>query len=276
MRRRAPRAATAAPASGASTPHADVAAAATPQATTASAAALGTRHPGNADPRTKLALVIVLNAVALTPGPDPIGWTIWALCAAVLAWFRRWRMLAVLACAYLGLQVLAALLVPLGHPAATTIAVGLLVAARYMLPVGLAMALYASTRGSELIAGLRALRVPEALVVPLAVTYRFIPTVGAEAQAIVAALRLRGGSRLGPLTALEYVFAPLITTVLRIGEELTAASLTRGLGARTGADGQPIRPTSIAQIGFRWVDGLWIVCALMPIAMLFGSAWLPL
>lgn len=226
------------------------------------------RRLGNADPRTKLGLLMVLGTLALMPGPAAVAAAIFVLCAAGLAWFRSWGMLAGLTAAYIGLSAAGAGLVLLAHPVATTIGVGLLVAAKYTLPVGLALVFYASTRGSELIAGLRALRLPEALVLPVAVTYRFIPTVAAEGRAIIAAIRLRGGSRLGPLTALEYVLAPLITSVLRIGDELTAASLTRGLGARRPADGTAVRPTSIAPIGFTGADLLWAGLGLIPAALM--------
>lgn len=47
---------------------------------------------------------------------------------------------------------------------------------------------------------------------------------------------------------------PMITSSIRIGEELSAAALTRGLGA-------PVKRTNICHIGFRVQDGiLLMVC----------------
>ena len=45
----------------------------------------------------------------------------------------------------------------------------------------------------------------------------------------------------------EYRLVPLMVSVVKIGDELSAAALTRGLGA-------PVRRTNVCQIGFHFQD----------------------
>ena len=50
-----------------------------------------------------------------------------------------------------------------------------------------------------------------------------------------------------PAALIEYRFIPLMISVVKIGEDLSAAALTRGLD-------NPIRRTNITQIGFTHYD----------------------
>ena len=57
---------------------------------------------------------------------------------------------------------------------------------------------------------------------------------------------IRFGGR-HPLLMVEYRLVPLMVSVVKIGDELSAAALTRGLGA-------PVRRTNVCQIGFHFQD----------------------
>ena len=50
-----------------------------------------------------------------------------------------------------------------------------------------------------------------------------------------------------PFLMVEYRLVPLMVSVVKIGDELSAAALTRGLGA-------PVRRTNVCQIGFHFQD----------------------
>ena len=67
-------------------------------------------------------------------------------------------------------------------------------------------------------------------------------------------MRMRGIRLGGKKTTkiLEYRFIPMMICSVKIGEELSAAALTRGLGA-------PVRRTNICHIGFRVVDIILIL-----------------
>lgn len=53
--------------------------------------------------------------------------------------------------------------------------------------------------------------------------------------------------RKNPFLMIEYRLVPLMVSVVKIGDELSAAALTRGLGA-------PVRRTNVCQIGFHFQD----------------------
>lgn len=62
------------------------------------------------------------------------------------------------------------------------------------------------------------------------------------------AMKIRGITTLrSPIKMLEYRIVPLMVSIAKIGEELSAAALTRGLGA-------PQKRTNICAIGFGALD----------------------
>ncbi|MDY5588710.1 MAG: energy-coupling factor transporter transmembrane component T [Arcanobacterium sp.] len=109
----------------------------------------------------------------------------------------------------------------------------------------------------ELVAGLRSLRIPVAVTVPVVVLLRFVPMVVREYRAVREAMALRGlqlGWRalLHPLRYLELVLVPLLASCARIADEMTAAGMVRGLGSK-------IRPSTLKQLRFNWLDLLWLL-----------------
>ena len=111
---------------------------------------------------------------------------------------------------------------------------------------------------------------PRTITIPMSVMFRLFPTIGAEWKSIRRAMGMRGislgGVRAGLL--LEYQMVPMMTSSIRIGEELSASALTRGLGA-------PVKRTNICRIGFRVQDFFFLfLCSaafLIWILSLFGA-----
>ena len=103
------------------------------------------------------------------------------------------------------------------------------------------------------------LHVSEKVLIPLAVIFRFFPTMGEEYCAIRDAMRMRGIrlGRVGPEALFTYRVVPLVIQIVKIGDELSAAALARGLGA-------PVVRTRAKHVGF----GGWDVLAL---ALCVGS-----
>ena len=108
-----------------------------------------------------------------------------------------------------------------------------------------------TTTVSEFIAAMEKMHVSQKITIPLAVMFRFFPTVVEEASSINKAMSMRdikfGGSKVFKM--IEYRLIPMMTCSVKIGQELSAASLTRGLGA-------PVKRTNICKIGFGWADFL--------------------
>jgi len=118
-----------------------------------------------------------------------------------------------------------------------------------LLPtIFLARYIISTTKVSEFMAAMQRMHVTDKLTIPISVIFRFFPTIGEEYRAINDAMRMRGiafgGRKMGE--AVEYRMVPLIASCSIIGEELSAAAMTRGL--EVGA-----KRTCIWQIGF----GIW-------------------
>lgn len=114
--------------------------------------------------------------------------------------------------------------------------------------------LISTTQVSEFVAAMQKMHVSEKIIIPFSVMFRFFPTVSEEASAISCAMRMRGiglkGLSRNPGAVLEYRLVPLMISVVNIGNELSAAALTRGLGNMK-------KRTSACTIGFGAADVLF-------------------
>lgn len=141
------------------------------------------------------------------------------------------------------------------------------IATRFLPSVVLGMYVVSSTTVSEFTAAMQRLHISEKLIIPLSVMFRFFPTVGDEFQSINSAMRMRGigfGSKnVGKM--LEYRLIPLLTCSVKIGDELSAAALTRGLGGN-------VKRTNVCEIGFHIQDILMILLCFSAFFMLILSS----
>ena len=122
--------------------------------------------------------------------------------------------------------------------------------------------LISSTSISEFIGAMERMHITEKIVIPMSVIFRFFPTISEEYQAIRDAMKMRG-IRFGgknPFLMLEYRLVPLMVSVVKIGDELSAAALTRGLGA-------PVKRTNVCQIGFHVQDLIAILFCVICFAL---------
>ena len=101
-----------------------------------------------------------------------------------------------------------------------------------------------TTTVSEFVAAMERLHLPQQITIPMSVMFRFFPTVAEEWSAIGDAMRMRG-VRFG---------GGMICSV-KIGEELSQAALTRGLGG-------PVKRTNICKLGFHVQDVIFLLICL--------------
>ena len=117
-----------------------------------------------------------------------------------------------------------------------------------------------STTASECITALGRMHIGRQITIPLSVLFRFIPTMQEESAAIKDAMRMRevqfGTKKFwqNPAALIEYRFIPLMISVVKIGDDLSAAALTRGLD-------NPVRRTNITKVGFTGWDLLAVLIA---------------
>lgn len=110
-----------------------------------------------------------------------------------------------------------------------------------------------TTKVSEFVASMERLHISQKVVIPFAVMFRFFPTIAEEYHFIQDAMRLRNISiRKGPVAMLEYRLVPLIVSIVKIGDELSAAAITRGLGGKN-------KRTSYCKVGFGISDVLLLL-----------------
>lgn len=124
--------------------------------------------------------------------------------------------------------------------------------------------LLSTTSVSEFISAMKRMYMPDKITIPLSVIFRFFPTVAEESSSISDAMRMRGikfGSK-NPLHLIEYRIIPLMISIVKIGDELSAAALTRGLGS-------PKKRTNICKIGFHMQDVFVIAVCIFCFAAYF-------
>ncbi len=139
-----------------------------------------------------------------------------------------------------------------------------------MLPVILlASYILKTTTVGEFVEAMQRMRLTDKITIPFTVAFRFLPTIAEESRSIKYAMKMReiefGSKRFfkEPAMLLEYKMIPLIISVVKIGEELSAAALTKGLGANN-------KRTSIARVGFTINDflTLFVISVLTALAIL--------
>lgn len=220
---------------------------------------LGAREGFWLDPRTKVVMLVCANVTLLASGYSLVGFALKsaavAVAVALLAQAGRRAFAFGFSTAFLASLVLellneGVLLEALGATSPLAVLLRLVTAMVLSFLPGTVFAyyLFATTTVSEFVAAFERLRLPQKVIIPFAVVFRFFPTVLEEYRSIRDAMHLRGvGWRCGPVAMVEYRLVPLIVSLVKIGDELSAASVARGLGGEA-------RRTSRCQVGFGAAD----------------------
>lgn len=214
-----------------------------------------------ADPRTKLFLTVTVSTIMIAGGTGGLMNLVrpcLMMCPIIfLLLSRKWAAAARFAVTYVILFALELTVLPLLTGTWDFIlgaAVGIYT---HMLP-GFIMGYYlvSTTTVSEFVAAMERMHTPQTIVIPVSVVFRFFPTVKEEYAAIRDAMKMRGITTLrNPMKMLEYRVVPLMISIAKIGEELSAAALSRGLGS-------PQKRTNICKIGFGPMDAFFFLLAL--------------
>lgn len=213
------------------------------------------------EPRTKLYLLVVFSIVMIDGKTDGISFwmkPILALVPFLLLFFSRRKKVAIIYLLIFTASWLANIFLLPYMGTVATIIVSLIsqMGIRWFPCAMMGYYLFATTRVSEFILALQKMHIPESFIIPFSVMFRFFPTVYEEADSISNAMRMRGitGKNFlkNPSAMLEYRLVPLMMSVVTIGNDLSAAALTRGLG-KNG------KRTSICTIGFQAKDYLFML-----------------
>lgn len=213
------------------------------------------------DPRTKIFLLVAINVVMMTgkiTGIFVFVRIIFALIPLLLMIREKWYRPSLLYFfAYLYVFILEGYTlrdipkIPLIILLFTT---GLI--SRFLAGLMMAYYMMKTTTVSEFVTSMECMHIPKVIVIPFAVMFRFFPTIKEEWLDIKNAMKMRGIGLAGrnPMDVLEYVMVPILMSVSRIADELSAASMTKCLSV----DG---KRTHIAHIGLSVPDVMLIICA---------------
>lgn len=226
------------------------------------------------DPRTKIVLLFAVSTVLLLGGNGPamfaVRTTMLLFPFALLAVSGRVRVAVLMLTAYLGTYALAVFATPaLSGVANAFVVASATVVSRFVPTLALAYFVFTTTTVSEFMAAMARMRMPDWITIPLSVLFRFFPTLGEEARAIGATMRMRGISPLrNGVAYVECALVPLMSCAVSIGEDLSAAALARGLGG-------PVKRTNVCTIGLGATDVVVIAVSAAATAVLAASLAFP-
>ena len=107
-----------------------------------------------------------------------------------------------------------------------------------------------TTKIDEFISAMQKMHIPDGITISLAVVMRFFPTIKEEYLAISDAMKMRGISlgRGSIVKMIEYRMIPLLFSCVNIGDELSAAAITKGLGGKIKRTSVAVLKTGAADI----------------------------
>ncbi len=216
----------------------------------------------NLDPRTKLILLIIVNIIVFHSTNSYLSFLMIGIICSLFLLNKKYKVALCSLIFYFLFTLVIIYVIP--YMTGILVYVLLILLTIYkLLPIMLMGAyLILTTNVSEFIASLEKIHMPQEIIIPLAVFFRFIPTVFHEGKSISDAMKMSG---LGlnvknivtrPLKMLEYWFIPLIMSIVKTGDELSAAVLTRSMD-------NPVQRTNICKIGFHLIDFIYLIIAVI-------------
>jgi energy-coupling factor transport system permease protein len=189
----------------------------------------------NLDPRTKIVILAILSFMVFNDVSLYIS-GILVLIPFICLFLSNHKKSALI---YIVVYVLAKYIQIHILPSATGVVAIILITFSYtasrMLPI-LMMGYYTitTTKVSEFISSMQKSNIPRDIIIPISVVFRYIPSVFEEIKSITNAMKMRGfgltvKSLKNPLKLIEFYMIPLLISAVKTADELSAASLTRGL-----------------------------------------------
>ncbi|MCR5717060.1 MAG: energy-coupling factor transporter transmembrane protein EcfT [Lachnospiraceae bacterium] len=222
------------------------------------------------DPRTKLFMVFVVSSIVLMTATTPLAWILRTMITIVplILLISEGRTVSALS---FGLLYTGALLLMWLFLSAESTGVLMALLTGYcgivvqFLPAMItAWYMIRTTQIGEFLSAMQKMHIPDGLSISLAVIMRFFPTIKEEYGAIRDAMKMRGimfgaghASKM-----IEYRLIPLLFSCVSIGDELSAAAITRGLGAN-------VKRTSATELKLTTIDLLLMALfALLAVAFI--------
>ncbi len=213
------------------------------------------------DPRTKLVVLLTMSMLIFGGSYQTTFMYLPALLPLVLTICAKlYRQTIIYIISMIVCLMLQEFIVPITSGTIRFIMTPLVIMPIYFWPGFLAAYfLLTTTTVSEFVATMEKIKLPIQVTIPMAVMFRFFPTIAEEWRYISDAMRMRDirfrGNKIGAM--LEYRIVPMLMCSVKIGEELSCASLTRGLGG-------PVKRTNTCEIKLRVQDiAILAVCFIL-------------
>lgn len=190
------------------------------------------------DPRTKLYMILIVSLIVMLSATTPLLWGIRIIITVIPIMLLVAEKRYASALRFFVLYTIALILMFFVLSSEST---GLLksllagycgIVAQFMPAIITAWYVIRTTKIDEFMSAMQKMHVPDGVTISLAVVMRFFPTIKEEYTSIQDAMKMRGISFAGGniLKMLEYRMIPLLFSCVSIGDELSAAAITRGLG----------------------------------------------
>ncbi|MDO4753552.1 MAG: energy-coupling factor transporter transmembrane component T [Bacillota bacterium] len=195
------------------------------------------------DPRTKLFLLLIIVTAAMTAPAltYTLGLVMLIAAFALLCGKVRTCLSVLLGYGIFYLLTLLVLDMPPSTLQATLIAFFALLHKVYPCSI-FAGIMISTTKVGAFLTAMNRMHVPRKLVIPLAVMLRYLPAIREDRRFIKDAMRLRGisgGFFAHPVRTVECIYVPMMMAASKTADELSIASVTRGIenpAPRTGLD----------------------------------------
>lgn len=212
------------------------------------------------DPRTKLVLILLCVISAMLAPDLAFQLALVALIGLLSVLCGKWRYALRGIIAYALICAFTVWCMGVLHGTWRTMFVAFLGLVHKVYACGmLAGLVIGTTRVGEFLSAMARLRWPKSLTIPIAVMLRYLPTIREDGHFIKDAMRLRdvsptfAGFLKAPAMTVNCIYVPLLTAASKAADELSIASVTRGIE-------NPKPRTCLVTIRMRAAD--WLTMAL--------------
>lgn len=211
------------------------------------------------DPRTKLFMIFVVSVIVMMTATTPILWIIRIIITFIpivlLITGKKYASAIRFCILYITALLLTFFFL---SEESTGVFKALLtgycaIIAQFLPAIITAWYVVRTTRIDEFMSAMQKMHMPDGITISLAVVMRFFPTIKEEYSHIKDAMRMRGIMLGGGNAAkmIEFRMIPLLFSCVNIGDELSAAAITRGLGGK-------VKRTSVVTLKLGVADYLLI------------------
>ena len=223
------------------------------------------KHGVYYDSRIKLLLILLTSALAFALGGGLTGLLLFGVVCLFALLSGLWKTSIKFAIVYIVLLVLAQVL-----------PIHLTFFLLRILTIALALnILFQTTEISELIAALQASHIPQAIVIPVAIILRFLPSLKQDVLYIKQGMKTRGVGlsfwRIvsHPAQTYEGFLIPILMRLLMTATELSASAETRGIS-------YPCEKTHYILVDFRLRDSILLIGMLALFAVVIWTSFQPI